>query len=158
MDRMTSQTYTSTHVASNTSDAYTYDLASNRITDTNTGSTGTVTVTTYTYDADDQMTQVASPNGFGGTAIGTYTYDPNGSMTGGGYAYDVRNKLVGVGSTTYLYDDAGNLVSETAGGITTTYLLDTQNPTGYTQPIETKTSNPTAVLPYTYILGDHVLA
>lgn len=31
------------------------------------------------------------------------------------------------------YDGDGNRVSETAGGVTTTYLLDTLNPTGYSQ-------------------------
>jgi hypothetical protein len=32
-----------------------------------------------------------------------------------------------------VYDGDGNRVSETAGGVTTKYLVDTLNPTGYSQ-------------------------
>ena len=53
---------------------------------------------------------------------------------------DVRNKLAsatlnGVTST-YIYDDDGDRVSETTSGTTTNYLIDTKNPTGYDQPLE----------------------
>jgi uncharacterized protein RhaS with RHS repeats len=61
------------------------------------------------------------------------------------YTYDVRNKMVqyavsGVVQATYAYNDAGERVSETVGGVTTYYLADTQNPTGYDQPIEAKSA------------------
>jgi hypothetical protein len=69
----------------------------------------------------------------------------------------VRNKLVGYsqGSTSasYVYDDDGDRVSETVGGVTTVYLTDTQNPTDYDQPIEA-TAGSTRT---TYILGDRIL-
>jgi len=51
--------------------------------------------------------------------------------------------------------DAGNRVSETIGGVTTLYLTDTQNPTGYDQPLEAKNSA-TGKLVMTYLLGDRV--
>lgn len=34
-----------------------------------------------------------------------------------------------------VYDGDGNRVKKTAGGVTTTYLVDTQNPTGYAQVV-----------------------
>jgi hypothetical protein len=35
-----------------------------------------------------------------------------------------------------VYDGDGNRVSETAGGTTTKYLVDTLNPTGYSQVVD----------------------
>ena len=35
-----------------------------------------------------------------------------------------------------VYDGDGNRVSETAGGVTTTCLVDTLNPTGYSQVLD----------------------
>lgn len=52
------------------------------------------------------------------------------------FAYDVANRIVtmlyGLTTTTFTYDDAGNLVEEAAGGITptpgrTTYVYDCEN-------------------------------
>jgi RHS repeat-associated protein len=40
-----------------------------------------------------------------------------------------------------VYDGDGNRVSETAGGITTQYLVDTVNPTGYAQVMDELQSN-----------------
>jgi hypothetical protein len=36
---------------------------------------------------------------------------------------------------TNVYDGDGNLVHQTVGGVTTTYLVDMQNPTGYAQVV-----------------------
>jgi len=41
-----------------------------------------------------------------------------------------RNSVINV------YDGDGNRVSETAGGVTTKYLVDTLNPTGYSQVLD----------------------
>jgi uncharacterized delta-60 repeat protein len=81
------------------------------------------------------------------------------------YTYDLRNKLVEIDSgttaetvtpkATFVYDDAGNRVQETAGGVTMYYLTDDANPTGYAQPIEAK-SSPTVMPVMTYVLGDRV--
>jgi YD repeat-containing protein len=54
------------------------------------------------------------------------------------YTYDLENRLVGVdnGAVTYVYDGDGNRVAKTAGGVTTRYLVDDRNPTGYAQVLE----------------------
>ena len=44
--------------------------------------------------------------------------------------------LVGVKITRVAYDGDGNRVSETVGGVTTNYLVDAQNPTGYAQVVD----------------------
>jgi YD repeat-containing protein len=102
----------------------------------------------------------------------TNAYDANGSLTTSTtgadttvYTYDVRNKLAtvatdGTTTATYVYDDAGNRVQETAGGITTFYLTDNANPTGYAQPLEewttTSGSLSSATLSRTYLIGPRV--
>ena len=40
------------------------------------------------------------------------------------------------GSVSMVYDGDGNRVSETAGGVTTKYLIDSLNPTGYAQVLD----------------------
>jgi YD repeat-containing protein len=121
--------------------------------------------TSYAYNGNDELTSQTS--NLSGTT--TFGYDANGSQltsTNGsnvtGYGYDLRNKMTGVsqGSTTvasYVYDDAGNRVRETTGGSTTYYLTATDNPTGYAQPLEEKSSSSSAPS-RTYILGDRALA
>jgi len=52
---------------------------------------------------------------------------------GTGNSYDFENHLVQHGFVTMVYDGDGNRVSETVGSVTTNYLVDTQNPTGYAQ-------------------------
>jgi hypothetical protein len=68
--------------------------------------------------------------------ITTDVYDNNGNTitdAGTQNVYDFENHLVQRGAVTVVYDGDGNRVSETAGGVTTHYLVDTQNPTGYAQ-------------------------
>jgi len=89
-------------------------------------------------------------------AVTTFGYDANGRQTSStngsnvtAYTYDVRNNMVGmsvngVAQAAYVYDDDGNRVQETAGGVTTDYLTDTNNPTGYDQPLEEKSSSTSA--------------
>jgi RHS repeat-associated protein len=50
--------------------------------------------------------------------------------------YDFENHLVQQGFVTLVYDGDGNRVAETVGGVTTNYLVDTQNPTGYVQVVD----------------------
>ncbi len=69
----------------------------------------------------------------------TDTYDANGNTTssiGKGYVYDFENHLIQAGGVTYTYDGDGDRISKTVAGTTTTYLLDTQSPTGYTQAVQ----------------------
>jgi len=79
----------------------------------------------YTYDANDRLT--------------TDSYDSNGntiSSSGVSFTYDFENRLLMKGAVINVYDGDGNRVSNTAGGTTTTYLVDTLNPTGYSQVLD----------------------
>lgn len=53
------------------------------------------------------------------------------------------------GGVTVVYDGDGNRVSETVAGVTTNYLVDTQNPTGYAQVME-ELQNGAVVRRYTW--------
>jgi RHS repeat-associated protein len=104
---------------------YALDGAANRLSRTST-LTG-VPSAVYSYDANDQLT--------------TDGYDPNGNTTsadGHTYVYDFENRLVSKdgGSVTIAYDCDGNRVAKTVGGVTTQFLVDDQNPTGYAQVLE----------------------
>jgi len=73
--------------------------------------------------------------------LSTDTYDTNGNTTvsgSNGYQYDVMNRLTNVNSGTVLitYDGDGNRVKKTVGGVTTWYLVDDENPSGYAQVLE----------------------
>ena len=52
--------------------------------------------------------------------------------------YDFENRLIdrNSGSVQLIYDGDGNRVGKTVGGVTTNYLIDEQNPTGYAQSVE----------------------
>jgi RHS repeat-associated protein len=66
------------------------------------------------------------------------TYDNNGNTaSSGGIAnvYDFENHLIQKGGVTIAYDRDGNRVSKTVAGVTTTYLVDSLNPTGYAQVV-----------------------
>jgi YD repeat-containing protein len=67
------------------------------------------------------------------------SYDANGNTTasnGNAYSYDFENHLIKQGGITIVYDGDGNRVSKTVAGVTTTYLVDTQNLTGYAQVLQ----------------------
>ncbi len=79
----------------------------------------------YSYDADDRLS--------------SDTYDANGNTilsSGISDSYDFENHLIQKGGVTIVYDGDGNRVSETVGGVTTKYLVDTTNPTGYAQVVD----------------------
>jgi RHS repeat-associated protein len=83
------------------------------------------TANTYTYDPDDRL--------------GSDQYDADGNTTNSGgtaNTYDFENHMTQHGLVTLVYDGDGNRVSETVGGVTTNYLVDTQNPTGYAQVVD----------------------
>jgi RHS repeat-associated protein len=67
------------------------------------------------------------------------------------FTYDSENHLMsmrnGSTSATMVYDGDGNRVSKTVGGVTTTYLVDDLNPTGYPQVFDELTG---AAVTYAY--------
>jgi RHS repeat-associated protein len=126
LDRLTSENITGSPLAAtNGSVGYTYDSVGNRLTRTSTLSA--VPSESHTYDANDRLTADA--------------YDVSGNpLSAGGktYAYDFENRLTRLngGAVSVVYDGDGNCVSKTVGGVTTKYLVDDLNPTGYAQVLE----------------------
>ncbi len=82
----------------NSFDVYTYDSLGNVLTDTNQDGAWT-----YTYDADSQLI---------GAVFAANNSDPDG----------VPNQNI-----QYVYDDAGNRISETVNGVLTTYAVNNVN-------------------------------
>ena len=96
----------------------------------------------FTYDFDDRLN--------------TETYDANGNtLTSGGrtFTYDFANRLksmtAGSVSVTIQYDADSNRVAKTVNGVTTRYLVDDLNPTGYAQVVEEVTAG-AVTRQYTY--------
>jgi RHS repeat-associated protein len=121
--RLTSEMI-SKDVSQNGSIAYTYDAGGNRTQITSSvpaiPSSGTLT-----YDANDRST--------------TDPYDNNGNLLNSGTGtntWEFENRLIQDGNVSIIYDGDGNRVSETASGVTTKYLVDTMNPTGYAQVVD----------------------
>jgi len=100
-----------------------YDNVGNRLAMTST--LGAVPGGTFSYDNNDRL------------AIDTYDANGNTISSGGiSYVYDFENRLLMRGAVAIVYDGDGNRVSETVGGTTTKYLVDTLNPTGYSQVMD----------------------
>jgi RHS repeat-associated protein len=120
---------------------YSYDPVGNRLSRTST--VGPVPAAAYGYDANDRL------------AADTYDQDGNTTVSGGNtFTYDFENHLETENSTavTLVYDGDGNRVSKIVGGVTTKYLVDDRNLTGYTQVLE-EISAGTVQRVYTYGLN-----
>lgn len=120
---------------------YSYDPVGNRLSRTSTVSP--VPAATYSYDANDRLISDG--------------YDVNGNTTASGrntYTYDFENHLKSEngGAVTVVYDGDGNRVAKTVGGVTTEYLVDDRNLTGYAQVLE-EISAGTVQRVYTYGLN-----
>jgi len=123
--RLVSEAISGDPFANNGTSDYVYDAASNRV--TRTSSVSAVPSTSYAYDANDRLTSDA--------------YDDNGNTIAAGgttFAYDFENRIKSLndGAVTFLYDGDSNRVAKTAGGVTTFFLVDDRNPTGYAQVLE----------------------
>jgi RHS repeat-associated protein len=70
--------------------------------------------TTYCYDDDGQLQASTVGSTTGDCTTGTIT----------SFSYDPEGNLVGAGGDTYIYDAAGDRVSETESGVTTTQVFD----------------------------------
>ncbi len=115
---------------------YQYDWVGNRTYETVDGVS-----TAYSYDLNDRLTSQ------GGT---TYSYDDNGNTLTETldnkvktYSYDAKNKLIGVSTTesdvevsssAYGYNINGIRDSKTEGGVTTSYVVDSNR--DYAQVLE----------------------
>jgi RHS repeat-associated protein len=107
--------------------SYRYDAVGNRTNRTSTVSG--ITNQTFAYTGNDWLT--------------TDVYDANGNTRTNGanvFFYDVENRLtnatVGGVSVSYTYNANGIRVRKSSGGVTTLYLVDDRNPTGYAQVLE----------------------
>ncbi|HEY4902823.1 MAG TPA: RHS repeat-associated core domain-containing protein [Candidatus Sulfotelmatobacter sp.] len=119
-----SETITADPGGNNGAESYTYDFVGNRKTLSSTipSLSGSIS---YSYDNNDRLT--------------TDTYDTDGntiSSAGTASTYDFENRMLTHESVSMVYDGDGNRVSETAGGTTTKYLIDSLNPTGYAQVLD----------------------
>jgi RHS repeat-associated protein len=104
---------------------YTFDPVGNRLARTST--LAAIPSQTSTYDANDRLA--------------SETYDNNGNTiisNGKTYNFDWENHLTSVnqGAATYVYDGDGNRVAKSVAGVTTKYLVDMNNPTGYAQVLD----------------------
>jgi RHS repeat-associated protein len=126
--RLTGETITGDPGDSNGAVDYTLDAVGNR-----TGATSTFNSLSPgfgSYNADDE-------------ALNEH-YDANGNTTqtanGNTFTYDSENHMTsmtsGTAVVTMKYDAFGNRVSKTVNGVTTQYLVDDLNPTGYPQVVE----------------------
>jgi RHS repeat-associated protein len=124
--RLTNETVTgATPAAGNGSVGYAYDAVGNRL--SRISSLAAVVSATSAYDANDRLT--------------TESYDANGNTrvtSGLTYTYDYENRVKSMnnGAVRIVYDGDGRRVSKTVGGVTTQYLVDDLNPTGYSQVVE----------------------
>ncbi len=123
--RLTNETISLDPHSNNGSVTYTLDPVGNRLVQTSTLSA--IVSGSYSYDSNDRLS--------------TETYDNNGSTVVSGtrtFSYDFENRLKSMnsGAVTIVYDGDGNRVAKTVGGVTTHYLIDEFNPTGYTQVVE----------------------
>jgi YD repeat-containing protein len=118
--RLTNETIANDAHGVNGNASYSYDPVGNRL--NRSSSIAPVPSQSSTYDTNDRLT--------------SDTYDNNGNTTlanSNRYSYDFENHLTSLngGSVTYIYDGNGSRVGKTVGGVTTHYLVDTNNPTGY---------------------------
>ncbi len=123
--RLTQETISLDPRAKNGSVNYGLDPVGNRLNQNST--LPGITTGSATFDANDRLS--------------TETYDASGNtLTSGGktFAYDFENRVKTMNGTAVAlqYDGDGNRVSKAVGGVTTRYLVDDLNPTGYEQVVE----------------------
>jgi RHS repeat-associated protein len=133
--RLTSETIANS--ANNGQISYQFDAVGNRL--QRNSSVNLVPSQSSTFDSNDRLN--------------SDTFDNNGSTkisNGKAYNYDFENHLTSTNDgITVVYDGDGNRVSKTVNGITTKYLVDTNNLTGYAQVVE-EIQNGSVTKQYTY--------
>jgi RHS repeat-associated protein len=133
--RLTSETIANS--ANNGQITYQFDAVGNRL--NRSSNVNLVASQSSSYDANDRLN--------------SDVFDNNGSTkisNGKSYNYDFENHLTSTSDgITVIYDGDGNRVSKTVNGVTTKYLVDTNNLTGYAQVVE-ELQNGTVTKQYTY--------
>ena len=123
--RLINKRITSDPTNNNGSASYKLDPVGNRLAESTT--LPGLTSGSFGYNADDE--------------VSSETYDLNGNAltaSGKSFSYDSENHLTSMngGQVTLVYDGDGNRVAKTVNGVTTYYLVDDLNPTGYPQVVE----------------------
>jgi hypothetical protein len=91
-----------------------------------------------TIDGSDQTNKTVHDGNINGQVIEqtSYSYDVTGRMSGVTVVHTPIGGSSTTDSVTYRYDSNGFRVERTEGGVTTVYLIDPDNPTGYAQVLE----------------------
>ena len=139
--RLTGDTITLASSGHNGSVNYSLDPVGNRLSDTST--LEGISAGSWGFNSDDE--------------VSTESYDANGNVTATGgktFTYDSENHMMTMSATgtsvAMVYDGDGNRVGKTVNGVTTYYLVDDLNPTGYPQVVEELNSAGTVERQYTY--------
>jgi RHS repeat-associated protein len=139
--RLTNETITGDSEQNNGSATYSLDPVGNRLS-VSTSLTG-LTSGVFSYNADDE--------------VSSETYDANGNATQVGaksFTYDSGNHMMSMTtagtSVNMIYDGDGNRVGKSVNGVSTYYLVDDLNPTGYPQVVEELNAAGAVQRQYTY--------
>jgi RHS repeat-associated protein len=141
LDRLTSEVISSDPSGLNGTVSYALDAVGNRT--NRTSSVPGIASATSTFDLNDR--------------ISGESFDKNGNVitnaSGQRLDYDSNDRLTNFnnGAVIIVYDGDGNRVRKTVGGVTTLYLVDELNPTGFAQVLEElSATNSTPLRLYTY--------
>ena len=137
--RLTGETISGAPGSENGTASYGLDPVGNR--DAATSSIPGLSPIGGTFNADDELA--------------SESYDSDGNITASGgktFSYDTENHLMSMnsGAVTLLYDGDGDRVTKTVSGVTTRYLVDDLNPTGYAQVVEELANGGSVQRQYSY--------
>jgi RHS repeat-associated protein len=123
--RLTSETVANAPSGKNGAATYGLDPVGNRT--SGSSSISGLSPVSGSYNQDDQLA--------------SESYDQNGNViaaNGKTFTYDSQNQLVSMngGAVQIMYDGDGNRVAKSVSGVTTYFLVDDLNPTGYAQVMD----------------------
>jgi RHS repeat-associated protein len=138
--RLSSETISLDPSHNNGSVSYGLDPVGNRLSENS--SLADISSGSWNFNADDHLS--------------SETYDANGNVTSTGgktFSYNSQNQMVSMTasgtSASIAYDAFGNRVAKTLNGVTTRYLVDDLNPTGFPQVFD-ELNGSTVTRTYTY--------
>jgi RHS repeat-associated protein len=186
LNRLTTETFTNHgDTTSSYIDTFAFDMAGNRQSLDHDAGTSSY-FTTYIYDSNDRLrveihdADVDANDTYTATSYGTDSHWTmqtssvvrNGTTSGGSvltttsYTYDNQGRLIqtsdGTTVSTYAYDAAGSRITQTTGTGSTpitviNYTVDTNNPTGYSQTLEERSTTASVTTTKTYTIGLDVI-